>query len=90
MILISYDIRNNKLRAKFSKYIKRFGHRVQLSVYEINNSGRILNNIIADIKNRFMNEFSEADSVLIMNLSATCEVIRMGYAIHEESELLIV
>ncbi|MCL2031956.1 MAG: CRISPR-associated endonuclease Cas2 [Methanomassiliicoccaceae archaeon] len=90
MILISYDIQDDKLRTKFSKYIKRFGHRLQYSVYEIDNSERILDNIIADINNRFMDEFSEADSVLIMKLSKTCDIIRLGYAKHEESEIVMV
>ena len=90
MILISYDIQDDKLRTKFSKYIKRFGHRLQYSVYEIDNSDRILDNIVADINNRFMAEFSEADSVLIMRLSKTCEVIRMGYAVHEDSYIVMV
>lgn len=90
MILISYDIQNDKLRTKFSKYIKRFGSRIQYSVYEIENCGRVLDNIISDIENRFMSKFSDADTVLIMKLSKTCEVIRMGYAKHEESDMIIV
>ena len=90
MILISYDISDNKLRTKFSKYIRRFGHMLQYSVYEIENSSRILENIINDINNRFMNLFSEADSVLILNLSKNCDVIRLGYAKHEETDLIMV
>jgi len=90
MILISYDISDNKLRTKFSKYIRRFGRRVQYSVYEIDNSSRILDNVMSDIRNQFMSKFGETDSILIMNLSQTCEVIRMGYAIHEEEDLIIV
>ena len=42
MIIISYDISNDRKRSKFSKYIKRFGHMLQYSVYEIDNSERIL------------------------------------------------
>ena len=90
MILISYDIKDDKLRTKFSKYIKRFGNRVQYSVYEIENCDRILKNIVADINNRFMNRFSEADSILIFKLSKTCEVVRMGYAKHEESDIILI
>lgn len=81
MILISYDISDTKLRTKFMKYILRFGNRVQMSVYEIDNSSRVLKNIMADIENEFMPKFSEADSILIMNLSASSEVIRMGHAV---------
>jgi len=89
MILISYDISNTKLRTKFSKYILRFGKRIQYSVYEIENSERILDNIMADIKNTFMRDFGESDSILIMKLSKTCEIIKMGYAIHEDEDLVI-
>ena len=42
MILVSYDIQNDKLRAKFAKFILKFGERKQYSVYEIKNSQRIL------------------------------------------------
>ena len=42
MIIISYDIADNKLRTKFSKFIKKYGHRIQYSVFEIDNSKTIL------------------------------------------------
>jgi len=90
MILISYDIQDDKLRTKFAKYIKRFGHRIQYSVYEINNCNRILDNIVADITNRFLDKFSDADTILILKLSKTCEIIRMGYAKHEEADVIMV
>ena len=90
MIIISYDIKDDKLRAKFSKYIKRFGERIQYSVYRIENGERILSNIIADINNGFMDLFNDDDSVLIFKLSKSCETIRMGYSVNEEKELIIV
>ena len=42
MIIVSYDIANDKKRAKFNRYIKKFGHMLRYSVYEIENSERIL------------------------------------------------
>ena len=51
MIVISYDISNDKLRTRFSKYLSRFGHRIQYSVFEIDNSESFLSNIETDIKN---------------------------------------
>lgn len=90
MIIISYDISNDKLRTKFSKYLSRFGHRIQYSVFEIENSGKLLNNIICDIENRYSKSFTEEDSVYIFKLSSSCEVIRYGYAKHEESDILII
>lgn len=47
MIVVSYDISDDKLRIKFSKYLSRFGHRLQYSVFEIDNSQRIIDNIVA-------------------------------------------
>ena len=90
MILISYDISNDKKRSKFSKYISKFGHRVQYSVYEIENSNRILDNIIADINNKFMKEFDQTDSIYIYKMSNSCEVLKYGYAINEDSNMIIV
>lgn len=90
MVLVSYDISNDKLRTRFSKYLERFGHRIQYSVFELDNSERLLNNIICDIENRYSKLFSEEDSVYIFKLSANCEVKRYGYAKHEESDILIV
>ncbi len=90
MIIISYDISNDKLRTKFAKYLCRFGHRIQYSVFEIDNSGKLLNNIICDIENRYSKHFKEEDSIYIFKLSASCEVIRYGYAKHEEEGIMIV
>lgn len=90
MIIISYDISNDKLRTKFSKYLCKYGHRIQYSVFEIDNSNKLLNNIICDIENQFSKKFSDEDSVYIFRLSASCEIIRYGYAKHEESDIIIV
>lgn len=90
MIIISYDISNDKKRAKFNKYIRKFGHMLQYSVYEIENSDRILNNIVTDINNRFLKTFDETDSVYIFKLSPSCEIQKFGYARNEDSDLLIV
>lgn len=90
MIILSYDISNDKKRAKFSKYIKKYGHRLQYSVYEIENSEKILNNIIADINNKFIKVFDETDSVYIFKLSPSCRTLKFGYALHEDEPLLIV
>ncbi len=90
MILISYDISNDKKRTLFSKYLSRFGHRLQYSVFEIENSERILNNIIADLNNRFLKMFDETDSVYVIKLDPKSDIQRFGYAKHEESDMIIV
>ena len=90
MVIISYDIQDNKLRTKFNKYIKRFGYRLQYSVYEIENSDTVLDNIIADITGKFEKKFSEHDSIIIFKLSKMCEIKRFGYAKHDEDVIMIV
>lgn len=90
MIIVSYDIADDKLRTKFAKYLTRFGHRIQYSVFEIDNSERILNNIICDIHNIYEKKFTQADSVYIFNMSKWCKVERFGYAKNEENTLFMI
>lgn len=80
MIIISYDISNDKLRTKFSKYLGKYGHRIQFSVFEIDNSEKILNNIVSEIINEYEKRFSQEDSVIIFMMSSSCKTIRFGYA----------
>lgn len=90
MVVVSYDISNDKLRTKFAKYLSRFGHRLQYSVFEIDNSEKIVNNIINDLKNKYKKSFSQEDSVIIFKLSSSCEVLRFGYAKNDEKDFIII
>lgn len=90
MIIISYDISDNKKRTRFNKYIRKFGHMLQYSVYEIENSQRVLNNIVANINNKWIKQFDQTDSVYIFKMSSSCEIIKYGYAKNEDNDLLIV
>ncbi len=90
MILVSYDIADNKLRTKFSKYLSKFGYRLQFSVYKIKNSSRILENIASDITNVFEKEFCETDSVYIFQMSANCKITTFGYAKNEDTDCFVV
>ena len=89
MVVVSYDISNDKLRTKFAKYLSRFGHRLQYSVFEIDNSEKIVNNIVNDLKNKYEKSFSQEDSV-IFKLSSSCEVLRFGYAKNDEKDFIII
>ena len=90
MVVVSYDISNDKLRTKFAKYLSRFGHRLQYSVFEIDNSEKIVNNIINVLKNKYEKSFSQEDSVIIFKLSSSCEVLRFGYAKNDEKDFIII
>jgi CRISPR-associated protein Cas2 len=89
MLLVSYDISNNKTRTRFSKYLSKFGHRLQYSVFEIKNSSRILKLIQIEIKNNYANLFEETDSIIIFEMSASCVITRYGYAKHEDEDLVL-
>ncbi len=90
MILISYDIADNKLRTRFMKYITKFGHRLQYSVYEIDNGKTVLDNIRQEIEDKWVPLFGENDSVMIFVMSETCKIIKCGYAKHDEEGIIIV
>jgi len=89
MIILTYDIQNDKLRTKFSNFLKSYGRRLQYSVYEINNSKRILEIVKIEIKDKFERKFSQSDSVLIFDISDCKNIIRYGFAKNEESDLVI-
>lgn len=90
MVIVSYDISDDKLRTKFSKYLSRFGHRIQYSVFEIDNSKRIIDNIVNDLTNNFEKSFSQEDSVIIFKISSSCEILRYGYAKNYEKDFFII
>ena len=90
MLLISYDISNDKVRTKFSKYLSKFGFRLQYSVFEIINSDTVLKNIETEIQNTYMKAFTEEDSIIIFNLSETCKKTCYGYAKNEEKEIFVI
>lgn len=89
MLIISYDISNDKLRNSFSKYLSQFGHRLQYSVFEIKNSRRILANIQKEIQNNFERRFEETDSIMIFDLSERCKKTCYGYARNDDKDLII-
>jgi CRISPR-associated protein Cas2 len=91
MLLISYDFSSDKTRAKFSKFITKYGRRIQYSVYEIRNSERVLQNILNEIELVYKKKFTGADSIVIIPISQADrkKVLRYGYAANEEKEVVI-
>ncbi|MFH1030790.1 MAG: CRISPR-associated endonuclease Cas2 [bacterium] len=90
MIIACYDFSDNKTRAKFSKFLKKFGRKVQYSVYEIRNSQRVLKNILDEVELRYKKSFKGSDSILIFKICDGCKkkIIRYGYAANEEEEIV--
>ncbi|MBI9016536.1 MAG: CRISPR-associated endonuclease Cas2 [Phycisphaerae bacterium] len=90
MLLVSYDISNDKLRTRFSKFLSKFGFRLQYSVFQVTNSQRVLENIISEIQNKFGKKFEQTDSVFIFHMSKNCKKYSFGYAKNEDQEVVII
>jgi len=89
MLLVAYDISNDKVRTKFANFLSKFGYRLQYSIFEIKNSKRILQVIEAEIQAGFEKRFKETDSVIIFHLSKQCKVTKYGYAKNDDEDLIV-
>lgn len=90
MLIIAYDFTDNKVRARFSKFLKKYGGKIQYSIYEIRNSPRVLQNILDEIELKYKKSFKNSDSILIFQICEGCKkkIVRYGYAANEESNVV--
>ena len=87
MLVVSYDIRDTKLRTRFAKMLTKNGAiRLQFSVYEVNNTVRVLENLLLKI-DEFSRNFTGADSVIIFDVSSV-KLKKYGNAIHRDTDIL--
>lgn len=88
MLVISYDIKDDKVRTRFSKMLTRNGAiRLQYSVYEINNTERVMKNLLVLIEDKFSKEFGGDDSVIIFDVSSV-KLKKYGNAIHRDQDVV--
>lgn len=88
MLVVSYDISNDKLRAKFAKTLEKQGAvRLQYSVYEINNTKRVLDNLVVRIENYYSKKFDGGDSVFIFETDSKT-ALKYGNAIHRDQDIV--
>ncbi len=88
MLVVSYDISDNKIRTRFSKMlIKNGAIRLQFSVYELNNTKRIQEILKIKIETVFAKKFDGGDSVFIFETEMQ-KAIKYGNAIHRDKDLL--
>lgn len=88
MLVISYDISDDKLRNKFSKMLTKNGAiRLQYSVYEVNNTQRVLDNIVVIIEEKYSKKFCGGDSVIIFDVSSV-KLKKYGNAIHRDVDVV--
>lgn len=88
MLVVSYDISDNKVRTRFSKMLeKNGGVRLQYSVYEINNTKRVQDVLKIKIESVFSKKFGGGDSVFIFETDEK-KAIKYGSALHRDKEIL--
>lgn len=87
MIIVSYDIKDDKVRNTFAKLLQKQGAiRLQFSVYEVHNTKRIIENLKITIKN-FSKHFTPADSVILFDIDSS-RLIKFGNAIHRDKDIV--
>lgn len=87
MIIISYDICNDLMRSRFSRMLTKNGAiRLQFSVYELNNTKRIIDNLLLKIE-RYSKHFSGGDSIMVFDVQKE-KVRKYGNAIHRDQDVL--
>ncbi|HRU17243.1 MAG TPA: CRISPR-associated endonuclease Cas2 [Bacteroidia bacterium] len=79
----------NKTGSRFSKFLEKYGVRVQFSVFEIQNSNRVLNIVLNTIERKFKNRFEAGDSIYIFRANHE-ETIRYGSATLLDNDLIII
>lgn len=88
MLIISYDIQNDRLRTRFSKMLTKNGAiRLQYSVYEVNNVSRTLENLKVQIESQFKSKFEGGDSVIIFDVNGE-NLQKYGNAIHRDTDVV--
>lgn len=88
MLVVSYDISDNKLRTKFAKTLEKQGAiRLQYSVYEVNNTKRVLDNLKVRIENYYSKLFDGGDSVFIFETDEK-QALKYGNAIHRDQDIV--
>ena len=90
MVLVSYDISDDKLRTKFARDLSKYGFRLQYSLFQINNSEHLLDNFNNILENKYSSKFSQSDSVLIIRLNPNCKIDKYGYAKNEDSDYFVI
>ncbi len=92
MLIVSYDFSNDMKRTKFAKFLSKYGHRLQYSVFKIKDSQRVLQNILIEVELKYKKHFSDSDSIVIFRICEGCKkkIKYYGYAKHDDTDLIYI
>lgn len=90
MIIICYDFSDDHKRYRFSKFLKKYGNKIQYSVYTIKNSKRILDIVVTEIEEKYKKDFDNTDNIYIFRVCERCQksIIRYGSAGHDTEDVV--
>lgn len=87
MIIVSYDISDDLIRSRFARMLTKHGAiRLQYSVYEVNNTRRVIDNLLIKVES-YAKHFTPADSVIIFDVQ-TDKLKKYGNAIHRDKTIV--
>lgn len=87
MKIISYDISDDLTRSHFARMLKKSGAiRLQFSVYELINTNRIIDILLANIE-LFSKKFTNDDSIIIGDVDSN-KLTKYGNAIHRDKPIV--
>lgn len=87
MVIVSYDISDDLIRARFQRMLTKNGAiRLQYSVYEVISTKRIIENIKLKIA-AYSKYFSADDSVVIFEVDKN-SLMKYGNAIHRDTDIV--
>lgn len=87
MLVVSYDITDDRVRARFAKMLTKNGAiRLQYSVYEMSNTKRIVDLLRIKIE-QFSKDFTMSDSVIIFDADDD-KMTKYGHAIHRDQDVV--
>lgn len=85
---ISYDISDTKLRTKLSKFLSKYGTRLQLSMFYFDIPNKDIKVILNEIKDIYHTHIGAADSILFFEFSDSgvkknkkFEYVNRGYGV---------
>lgn len=88
MIVVSYDIKDDKVRTQFSKLLQKSGAiRLQYSVYEVVNTKRVFDNMLILIEDYVSKHLTGADSIIVFDVS-NMKLRKYGNAIHRDKDIV--
>lgn len=86
LVLVIYDISDNKRRTKFASFLNGYGFRVQKSAFEAHLNKKLYKKLISNIPA----QIQSSDNVRVYKLNGVHEVVSWGELELEQEDVIII